>query len=150
GWKTVAHAGEEGPPAYVWEALDILKVSRIDHGVRSIEDAELVERLRRQRVPLTVCPLSNVRLHVVESLEKHPLARMLDRGLMATCNSDDPAYFGGYVADNFERTARALDLGDAQLLALARNSFEASFIDDSTRNGYLAELDAFAATGGTA
>lgn len=143
GLLTVAHAGEEGPPSYVWESLDLLKVSRVDHGVRSLEDAELVERLRRQRIPLTVCPLSNLRLRVVKSLAQHPLARMLEAGLVATCNSDDPAYFGGYVGDNFLQTAAALSLSDEQLVTLARNSFEASFIDDSTRNAYLAEIDCF-------
>jgi adenosine deaminase len=142
GFLTVAHAGEEGPPAYVWEALDLLKVSRVDHGVRSLEDPALVERLVRQRIPLTVCPLSNVRLRVVKTLAEHPLRRMLQAGLVATCNSDDPAYFGGYVGDNFRETAAALGLTDEEVLTLARNSFEASFIDDATRNRYLAELEA--------
>jgi adenosine deaminase len=142
GFLTVCHAGEEGPPAYVWEALDLLKVSRVDHGVRSMEDPVLIDRLRRQRVPLTVCPLSNLRLHVVPSLAAHPLKRMLEAGLVATCNSDDPAYFGGYVGDNFERTAAALSLTDDELVTLARNSFEASFIDDVARAAYLRELDA--------
>jgi adenosine deaminase len=145
GFLTVAHAGEEGPAAYVWEALDVLRVSRVDHGVRSLEDPDLVERLRRQRVPLTVCPFSNVRLRVVPSLNAHPLKRMLQAGLMATCNSDDPAYFGGYVADNYRRTAEALQLSDEQLVTLARNSFVAAFIDDVTRCAYLAELDEYVA-----
>lgn len=143
GFLTVAHAGEEGPPAYVWEALDLLKVSRVDHGVRSLEDPALVDRLVRQRVPLTVCPFSNVRLRVVASLAEHPLRRMLEAGLVATCNSDDPPYFGGYVGDNFRDTAKALALSDAELLTLARNSFIASFIDDATRHAYLAEIDRF-------
>ncbi len=142
GLLTVAHAGEEGPPEYVWEALDILKVSRIDHGIRSLEDAQLVERLRRQRVPLTVCPLSNVKLRVVSDMADHPLARMLREGLAVTVNSDDPAYFGGYVGDNFAAVAQALKLTDEELVALARNSFEAAFIDDVTRRRYLAEIDA--------
>lgn len=137
GWKTVAHAGEEGPPAYVWDALDVLKVSRIDHGVRSLEDARLVARLRDERVPLTVCPLSNVMLHVVDSLQAHPLARMLDAGLVATVNSDDPAYFGGYVGDNFAAVADALSLDADALTTLARNSFEAAFIDTPRRASYL-------------
>src|SRR5579862_9633466 len=141
GFLTVCHAGEEGPPAYVWEALDLLKVSRVDHGVRSMEDPKLVERLARQRVPLTVCPLSNLRLRVVPSLEAHPLKRMLDAGLVATCNSDDPAYFGGYIADNFTRTASALGLTDSDLVTLARNSFEASFISDAAKQSYFDELD---------
>ena len=143
GFLTVAHAGEEGPPEYIIEALDLLKVSRVDHGVRCMEDPALVERLVRDRVPLTVCPLSNVRLRVVDKLADHPLRGMLDVGLVATCNSDDPAYFGGYVGDNFRETAAALKLTDAQLITLARNSFEASFIDKTTRSRYLAEIDSF-------
>ena len=142
GWKTVAHAGEEGPPAYVREALDVLKVSRIDHGVRSLEDPALVARLRDERIPLTVCPLSNVKLRVVDDLRRHPLRAMLDAGLVATVNSDDPAYFGGYAGDNFAAVAGALTLGDDTLRTLARNSFEASFIDAPTRERYLALVDA--------
>ncbi|HEX3467904.1 MAG TPA: adenosine deaminase [Candidatus Elarobacter sp.] len=142
GWKTVAHAGEEGPPAYVREALDVLKVSRIDHGVRSLEDPALVARLRDERIPLTVCPLSNVKLRVVDDLRRHPLRAMLDAGLVATVNSDDPAYFGGYVGDNFTAVADALQLSDDVLRALARNSFEASFIDAPARKRYLALVDA--------
>ena len=141
GFLTVAHAGEEGPPEYVWEALDLLHVSRVDHGVRSLEDPQLVERLRRQRIPLTVCPLSNVKLRVVADLAHHPLKKMLDAGLVATVNSDDPAYFGGYIADNFEGVAKALGLRDDELIALAKNSFEASFIDDVTKRAYLDEID---------
>ncbi|MBV8374918.1 MAG: adenosine deaminase [Candidatus Eremiobacteraeota bacterium] len=141
GLLTVCHAGEEGPAAYVWQALDLLKVSRIDHGVRSMDDPELVERLRRQRIPLTVCPLSNLRLCVVPSLQAHPLKRMLEAGLMVTCNSDDPAYFGGYAGENFVAVRDALALQDADLIALARNSFEASFISDVAKKTYLEELD---------
>ncbi len=144
GFLTVAHAGEEGGPEYVWEALDLLKVSRVDHGVRSLEDPALVARLREERIPLTVCPFSNVRLRVVSTLAAHPLKRMLDAGLMVTCNSDDPAYFGGYVGDNFVQTASALSLSDAELVTMARNSFEASFIDEATKARYLAEVDAAA------
>lgn len=144
GFLTVAHAGEEGPPQYVWQALDLLKVARIDHGIRSLEDPRLVERLRRQRTPLTVCPLSNVRLHVVPSLAEHPLKTMLDAGIVATVNSDDPAYFGGYVNDNFEQTARALRLSDADLVTLAKNSFEAAFIDDARKRAFFSEIDAVA------
>ncbi|HYL28138.1 MAG TPA: adenosine deaminase [Candidatus Nitrosotalea sp.] len=147
GFLTVAHAGEEGGPEYVWEALELLKVSRVDHGVRSLEDLRLVERLSRERIPLTVCPLSNVRLRVVNTLAQHPLKRMMDAGLTCTVNSDDPAYFGGYVGDNFAQTARALNLTDGDLVALARNSFEASFIDDSAKRKYQAEIDAFAGGG---
>jgi len=144
GLRTVAHAGEEGGPEYVWEALDLLKVSRVDHGVRSLEDPALVARLRDERMPLTVCPFSNVRLRVVPTLEAHPLKRMLDAGLMVTCNSDDPAYFGGYVGDNFVGTAAALGLSDAELVTMARNSFEASFLDEPTKARYLAEVAAAA------
>ena len=129
GWKTVAHAGEEGPPAYVWEALDLLRVSRVDHGVRSLEDPALVARLRDERIPLTVCPLSNVKLRVFDTLRDHNLGAMLDAGLVATVNSDDPAYFGGYAGDNFAAVAQALELPPSALVTLARNSFEASFID---------------------
>ena len=145
GWKTVAHAGEEGPPAYVWQALDLLHVSRVDHGVRSLEDPRLVARLRDERIPLTVCPLSNVKLRVVDTLHDHPLARMLGERLVATVNSDDPAYFGGYVGDNFAAVAEALDLAPTSLVTLARNSFEAAFIDEPTRTAYLARLAAAAA-----
>jgi len=144
GLRTVAHAGEEGPPAYVWEALDLLAVSRVDHGVRSMEDPALVERLVRERIPLTVCPLSNLRLKVVRDLKDHPLKRMLDAGLVATCNSDDPAYFGGYVGQNFSAIAAALGLSDDEILRLAENSFEASFLDDAVKSRYLDELRAFA------
>jgi adenosine deaminase len=145
GFLTVAHAGEEGPPAYVWEALDILRVSRIDHGVRSLEDPRLVERLRDERIPLTVCPLSNVKLRVVDTLRDHPLARMLAAGLHATVNSDDPAYFGGYVGDNFAAVTEALALDRDALLTLVRNSFTASFIDAGTRDAYLGRVDEVAA-----
>jgi adenosine deaminase len=141
GWKTVAHAGEEGPPGYVWQALDLLKVSRVDHGVRSIEDAALTARLREERVPLTVCPFSNVRLRVVDTLADHPLTKLIDAGLLTTVNSDDPAYFGGYVGDNLAGVGQVLDLTDATLIALARNSFEASFLEASERASYLRLLD---------
>ena len=145
GFLTVAHAGEEGPPEYVWEALDLLHAARIDHGVRSLEDPQLVERLRRQRIPLTVCPFSNVKLHVVADLAHHPLKRMLDAGLLATVNSDDPAYFGGYVADNFAGVVAALGLSDSDVIALAKNSFEASFIDDAKKRVHINEIDHFTA-----
>ncbi|MGD1066535.1 MAG: adenosine deaminase, partial [Vulcanimicrobiaceae bacterium] len=145
GWKTVAHAGEEGPPQYVTDALDALHVSRIDHGVRSLEDPRLVARLRDERIPLTVCPFSNVKLRVVDTLADHPLARMLEAGLVATVNSDDPAYFGGYVGENFDGVAQALGLGTGDLVTLARNSFEASFLDGPLRSAYLARLDLAAA-----
>ena len=144
GLRCVAHAGEEGPAESVREALDVLKVERIDHGIRAMEDAELVARLRSERIPLTVCPFSNVRLRAVDHLGFHPLRRMLEAGLVATVNSDDPAYFGGYVQENLEGVAAALELTDDQIFTLARNSFEASFIDAATRAGYLAELEAYA------
>jgi adenosine deaminase len=142
GLRAVAHAGEEGPPEYIWQALDVLGAERIDHGVRCLEDRALVHRLEADRIPLTVCPFSNVKLRVVDTLEQHPLATMLDQGLCATVNSDDPAYFGGYVGDNLAGVARALQLDDAAVMRLARNSFEASFLDDHTRARHLAELDA--------
>jgi len=141
GLRCVAHAGEEGPAEYVWETLDVLKAERIDHGIRAMEDAELVTRLREERIPLTVCPFSNVRLRAVDHLGFHPLKRMLEAGLVATVNSDDPAYFGGYVQENLDGVAAALELTDDQIFTLARNSFEAAFIDESTRAGYLSELE---------
>ena len=145
GLLAVAHAGEEGPPAYVWEALDVLKARRIDHGVRSIEDERLVERLVEEQIPLTVCPLSNVKLRVFPNLKSHNVRRLLDRGLLVTVNSDDPAYFGGYIGDNFQASAAALDLSREQLLRLARNSFVASFLPDAAKRAHLEELERFAA-----
>ena len=145
GLLAVAHAGEEGPPSYVLEALDVLKARRIDHGVRSIEDERLVERLVEEQIPLTVCPLSNVKLRVFPNLKSHNLRRLLDRGLLVTVNSDDPAYFGGYVGENFRAAGAALDLSREQLLRLARNSFVASFLPDEAKRAYLEELDRFAA-----
>lgn len=142
GFLAVAHAGEEGPPSYIWQALDDLKVTRIDHGVRCLEDPILTNRLQRTRMPLTVCPLSNVRLKVAESLRAHPLKRMLDAGLLVSVNSDDPAYFGGYVGDNYRDTAQALRLSDEEILTLARNSFASSFLDDGTIQRYFAEIAA--------
>lgn len=141
GLRIVAHAGEEGPPSYIWEALDDLKVERIDHGVRCLEDAALVARLAKERIPLTVCPLSNLKLCVVNDLQDHPLKRMLNAGLCATVNSDDPAYFGGYMNANFEQCVTALELSEADVRQLARNSFEASFVSDARRNRWLAALD---------
>lgn len=142
GFRAVAHAGEEGPPEYIWQALDVLGAQRIDHGVRCLEDRRLVQRLEADRIPLTVCPFSNVKLRVVDTLEQHPLATMLEHGLCATVNSDDPAYFGGYVGENLAGVAEALQLDDVALVQLARNSFEAAFLDDTARARYLAELDA--------
>ncbi|MFF2506253.1 adenosine deaminase [Streptomyces sp. NPDC058067] len=146
GLRKVAHAGEEGDPSYIWEALDLLGVERVDHGLRCMEDPALVERLVRDRVPLTLCPLSNVRLRTVDVLEEHPLPRMMDAGLLCTVNSDDPAYFGGYAGDNFHAVREALAIEPERLRQLARNSFVASFLDDDEelRSRYLAEVDAFA------
>ncbi|MFE9018744.1 adenosine deaminase [Streptomyces sp. NPDC007808] len=146
GLRRVAHAGEEGPPAYITEALDVLGVERVDHGLRCMEDPALVERLVRERVPLTLCPLSNVRLRTVDTLADHPLPAMLDAGLMCTVNSDDPAYFGGYAGDNFDAVRRTLGLSDERLRELARNSFLASFLEDDEelRARYLAEVAAYA------
>jgi adenine deaminase len=142
GLHVVAHAGEEGPPAYIVEALDVLKAERIDHGVRCTEDPALVERLARAQVPLTVCPLSNVKLCVFPDLASHNLGQLLAAGLKVTINSDDPAYFGGYVAKNYIDTARALGLGRAELRRIARNSLEASFVSAAERAPWLARLDA--------
>jgi len=145
GLRRVAHAGEEGPPAYITEALDVLGVERIDHGLRCMEDDALVERLVRERVPLTLCPLSNVRLRAVDVLAEHPLPAMLDAGLLCTINSDDPAYFGGYVGDNYHAVRDALGLDREVMRELARNSFVASFLehDEELRARYLAEVEAF-------
>jgi adenosine deaminase len=141
GFLTVAHAGEEGPPEYIWEALDLLKVQRIDHGVRSLEDPKLVTRLANEQVPLTVCPLSNVKLRVFETLEEHNLKRLLDAGLCATINSDDPAYFGGYIGENFLQTQAALNLSADDIQMLARNSFTASFLNDKETGQHLETID---------
>ncbi len=142
GLHVVAHAGEEGPPAYIVEALDLLQVERIDHGVRAAEDAALLERLAREQVPLTVCPLSNIKLCVFPQLEAHNLKQLLDAGLKITINSDDPAYFGGYIGQNYLETAQALQLSRAELKRIARNSLEASFVPESLRAPWLARLDA--------
>jgi adenosine deaminase len=142
GFRAVAHAGEEGPPEYVREALDLLEVSRIDHGVRCEEDPALVAHLAGRRVPLTVCPLSNVRLHVFPSMDKHNLRRLLAKGLCVTVNSDDPAYFGGYVNANYRAVQEGLGLTPEEIYALARNSFEASFVTEAERRRWIAELDA--------
>jgi len=143
GLARVAHAGEEGPAGYVWDALRLLEVARIDHGIRSLEDRTLVERLVAGRVPLTVCPLSNVRLQVVPSVADLALVDMLDAGLVATINSDDPAYFGGYIDDNFAAVIDAHGLSAAQVATLARNSFEAAFLEPGRRARLLADVDAW-------
>lgn len=143
GLHVVAHAGEEGPPAYIHGALDVLQVERIDHGVRAEEDPALMQQLAASRMPLTVCPLSNLKLCVVKDLRDHNLARMLRAGLCVTINSDDPSYFGGYMNDNFIATADALDLSRAELLQIARNGFEAAFVSEQQKQSWYAELDAY-------
>ena len=143
GLRAVAHAGEEGPPEYVAEAIDLLKVDRIDHGNRALEDATLTARLAREQMALTVCPLSNLRLCGVPSLDVHPLRRMLQAGLKATINSDDPAYFGGYMTENYLGVQQALALGRDEVVQLARNGFDAAFCDEGLKQRYLAELDAY-------
>ena len=144
GFLAVAHAGEEGPPSYIVEALDVLKVRRIDHGVHCEEDPALLERLARERVPLTVCPLSNVKLKVFEQIESHNLRRLLERGLCVTVNSDDPAYFGGYVLENYLAVERGLGLSRDDLTLLARNSIEASFLTDSAKQRWFAAIADYA------
>jgi len=145
GLLTVAHAGEEGPPEYVAEALDLLGVKRVDHGVRSEEDPALLARLARERVPLTMCPLSNVRLRVFERMEDHNLKRLLQRGLCVTVNSDDPAYFGGYIAANYLAAYRALGLSRADIVQLASNSFEASFLGEAEKQAWVRKTREFEA-----
>ena len=141
GLRAVAHAGEEGPPAYIRGALDVLRVERIDHGVRLEDDDDLVERVVRESIPLTMCPLSNVKLRVFDSMSDHNLKRLLDRGVKVTVNSDDPAYFGGYIGDNYLAVAEALDLSREDLAQLAGNSLLATFLPNERRAGLLAELE---------
>lgn len=140
GLRAVAHAGEEGPPEYVSGALDALGVERVDHGVRSLEDPELVERLRHEGIPLTVCPLSNVALQVVDGIADHPLPQMIEAGLMVSVNSDDPAYFGGYVADNYLALTNHLDFDEEQVTVLAANSIKSSFLDEDEKTALFDEL----------
>jgi len=141
GFKLVAHAGEEGPPEYIWEALDILKIDRLDHGNRSLEDEKLVTRLVNEQIALTVCPLSNLKLQVVKDLKKHPLKIMLNKGLKATVNSDDPAYFGGYMNDNFIAIAEALQLDKNDLYQLNKNAINASFVEEKQKKQMIQKLD---------
>ena len=143
GFLTVAHAGEEGPPEYIWQALDLLGASRIDHGVRCIEDPRLVDRLVAEQVPLTVCPLSNVKLRVFRSMAEHNLKRLLDRGVRVTVHSDDPAYFGGYIGENFQAAQDALGLSRADVHRLAGNAFQAAFLPAKERQRLAGELDAY-------
>ncbi|GAA4961857.1 adenosine deaminase [Kineococcus glutinatus] len=145
GLHVVAHAGEEAPPAYVREALDVLGVERVDHGVQAVHDADLLRRLAAEQVPLTVCPLSNVRLRVVDRLEEHPLHRLLAAGVRVTVNSDDPAYFGGYVGDCYRALREAVGLSDAQAAQLARNAVLGSFADQARKAELLAEVEAWVA-----
>ena len=143
GLRLVAHAGEEGPPEYIRTALDLLKVERIDHGVRCLEDPALTQRLAREKVPLTVCPLSNIKLRVFDKVADHNMVKLLDAGLVVTVNSDDPAYFGGYVNENFVQMFEALPLDKNHAYQLARNSFAASFLDGQTKQKFLDEVNAF-------
>jgi len=141
GFFLTAHAGEEGPAAYVWEALDVLGVGRIDHGNHSLDDAALVGRLARERIALTVCPLSNLRLRVIDDLSRHPLRQMMDKGLLVTVNSDDPAYFGGYVNENYRAVSRALELRRDEIAATVRNGIEASLMATAAKADALAEVE---------
>ncbi len=143
GFLTVAHAGEEGPAAYIWEALELLDVSRVDHGNNCLQDDKLVEELVRRKMPLTVCPLSNLKLKVVEELEEHPLKTMMDKGLMVTVNSDDPAYFGGYLNENFLALSQALNISKEDVVVLAKNSFIASFLDLEVKKEMIEKVDAY-------
>jgi adenosine deaminase len=141
--KVVAHAGEEGPPSYVWEALELLQVDRIDHGNRALEDSLLVEKLIQRQITLTMCPLSNKRLQVISHLQNHPLKRMLDLGMKVTINSDDPAYFGGYLFQNYMEVARALKLSRGDLVQLAGNSIGGSFMTLAEQTQALSKLNSF-------
>ena len=143
GLLTVAHAGEEGPPEYVYEALDLLHIRRIDHGVRAEEDEALMARLIKEKMPLTVCPLSNLKLKVFPEMAKHNLRRMLQRGVLVTVNSDDPAYFGGYMNRNFEVLAEALDLSAEEIKTLCSNSFRASFLSDAEKEAWIRKIESF-------
>ena len=141
GFLTVVHAGEEGPPEYIWAALDLLRASRIDHGNSAMEDSDLMDVLGIYEIPLTSCPLSNLKLKVITKMEDHPLKEMLERGIKVTVNSDDPAYFGGYVNDNYFAVADALHLTKEEIVQLARNSFEASFITDGEKKSFLKKIE---------
>lgn len=143
GYLTVAHAGEEGPAEYIWEALDLLKITRNDHGNRCMDDDKLVDRLVAEQMPLTLCPLSNLELKVVPDLRDHPMVKMMDRGLLVTMNSDDPAYFGGYMNENYLATAEALDMSKEQITTLAKNGFKASWLSDEEKEKRIAEVEAY-------
>ena len=144
GFRIVAHAGEEGPPEYIWEAINLLKVERIDHGVRCDEDLKLMEYLRTSQIPLTVCPLSNVRLCVYDNMKQHNIFKLMDAGLRVMVNSDDPTYFGGYLNDNYFALAKAFPMTREQALRLAHNSFTSSFISNNEKQGFIEELEAYA------
>jgi len=146
GFLTVAHAGEEGPPEYIWQALNLLKVKRIDHGIRCIEDPRLMNKLVEEQIPLTVCPLSNIRLRVFDQMVDHNVLTLLERGLKTTVNSDDPAYFGGYLNENFFALYEDLGLDRQQAVQLARNSFEASFLEDKEKQGFIDRLEKYVET----
>lgn len=143
GFRITAHAGEEGPPSFIEDALNLLQAERIDHGVRCLEDEKITKRLVREKIPLTVCPLSNLKLRVVNKLQEHPLRKMLDCGIIASINSDDPAYFGGYIADNFEACSIALNLTKNEAILAARNSFIGSFLDANSKAAYLQKLELY-------
>jgi adenosine deaminase len=141
GFEAVAHAGEEAPPEYVWEALDLLGVSRVDHGYHSLEDPKLVDRLVKEQIPMTACPLASVGVAYFESMDKFPIKKMLDLGLLVMLNSDDPAYFGGYVAENYRAVTTAVGLNEQDIITLLKNSFKASFLDQDTKQRYISEID---------
>ena len=143
GFLTVAHAGEEGSAEYIWEALDLLKITRNDHGNRCLDDDRLVDRLVEMQMPLTLCPLSNLELKVVQDLREHPIAKMMDRGLLVTVNSDDPAYFGGYMTENYVGIAEALDLSKEQITQLAKNGFKASWLPEEEKNKRIQEIEEY-------
>ncbi len=148
GFKRVAHAGEDGPAEYIWQAIDLLKVSRIDHGIRSLDDKNLVQELKRRKIPLTVCPLSNLKLRVIDRMEDHPLKKLMEKGLRVTINSDDPAYFGGYINENYLVAQEALKLDKEDIYKIAKNSFEASFIDAPRKEQMIAKLDDYMSRSG--
>ena len=140
GFLTLAHAGEEGPPEYIWEAIELLKIQRIDHGVQCLKDEKLVKKLKESQIPLTVCPLSNIKLCVFDKLEEHNLKKIINKGLMATVNSDDPAYFGGYLNENLIQTQSALNLSRQEVKTLIINSFKSSFLNENEKNNWISKI----------
>ena len=143
GYKIVAHAGEEGDSSYIWEAINLLQVERIDHGIRCDEDASLVKLLIEKQIPLTVCPLSNVKLRAVKNMQEHNILKLLRQGVLVTVNSDDPAYFGGYVNENYEAICENLDFSKEELKTLASNSFKASFLSDERKKHFIARISQY-------